>query len=447
MPHINQLTVNCTTCNQPFPAQIRSYIDVNEDPEGKLLLLNGRLNANICPHCGNMNTVMASILYHDPDKELLVAHVPMELNIDNAQQERIIGNMMNTLPKENFKAYMFSPKRALTLKALTEMILEADGVTPEMMKEQEKRVEIAQELLSATNDERPALIEKYDDIINEQFFQVLAMMAQRMMEEGRPDMAQQVMVIQSQIAQLSTVGKALIEQQEKQEQTVREVANEIEALGANADRESFYELALNYMGDDERLQALIGLARPAFDYQFLQDMSVKIGQAPADEREDLTNLRDQIVELSNAIDQQSQKVMQNAAGFLQAALDHPQPEQFLQTNAHMVDDTLLQVLMANVQEAEKRGDVQSSAKLKEIYTFIVGLLEGQMQPELRFVNALLSTKSDDEAKIMIAEQAKGFGDELLEVMDAVNAILIQQGNQPLQDRLGELRKEVELVLA
>ena len=58
--------------------------------------------------------------------------------------------------------------------------------------------------------------------------------------------------------------------------------------------------------DDERLQALVGLARPAFDYSFFQDLSVKIGQAPAEARAGLEALRDKLLELTAIIDQQTQ---------------------------------------------------------------------------------------------------------------------------------------------
>lgn len=446
MPNINQMTIQCSNCAQPISAQVRSYIDATEDPQGKALILSGRLNMNQCQNCGAINTVMASVLYHDPTKELLVAHVPMELNMDNTQQERVIGNMMNTLPKENFKAYMFSPKRALTMKALVEMILEADGVTPEMMQAQEKRVQLAQDIVNTPDADRPAYIAEHDAEIDEELLRSMALIAQRLIEEGRPEAAQAVLVIQSEVAQLSTAGQALLERQQEQEQIVREVADEIEAIGEGANREAFYDLAVRFIDDENRLQALIGLARPAFDYEFLQDMSVKIGQSPADERDALADLRDRIVQLTSAIDEQSQMAMRNAAGFLQAIINSPNPDELLEANLHVIDDMFMQVLVANIQESERRKDLQSSVKLKEIYTKVMTLLQSQMQPELVFVNELLSTENDEQAKSMIAEQAPQFGGGLLEVIDAVDQVLASQGNQPMQARLDGFRKEVLTVL-
>jgi hypothetical protein len=446
MPQLTPVNVTCSTCGQPVSGNIRTMIDVSEDPQAKAMLLSGRLNMLQCPNCNTMNTVAASLLYHDPEKELLIAHVPMELNLNKDQQEKIIGNMMNALPKTNFKGYMFSPRRALTMQNLTEQVLEADGITREMMDEQKNRVELIQQLVEAPEDALPGLVSENDEQIDDTFFQTMTMMAQRTAQDGRSDIAQQIIIVQNRIAELSTFGKTLLEEQEEQTKIVEEVAEAVRALGADADREAFFTLAHSYAEDEQRLQALVGLARPAFDYVFLQDLTVKIGQAPADERDRLTTLRDHIVEFTAAIDQQTEAAMQNAASFLQAVVNHPQPEALLRANIHMIDDTLMAVLQANLERAEQQQDVNTSAKLKTIYDTIVGLLQSQMQPELVFVNELLSAESESDASQLIQTRAKEFGEPLLEVMDAVSQVLAGQGNAEMQTRLKDLRDEVAAVL-
>lgn len=447
MPELTPVAVNCSNCGQQFTANIRTMINVADDPQAKALLLSGRLNVEPCPNCGTPNQVAASILYHDPDKELLIAHVPMELNLQKDQQERIIGNMMNALPKDNFKGYMFSPRRALTIQNLVEQVLEADGVTREMMNQQKERVQLAQRMLETPPADLPAFVEQHDAEIDEEFIQTMSMLAQRMLEDGQVEVAQRVIAVQNRIVELSSIGQELLQQQEAQAEIIQEVANAIEALGEGADREAFFGLAKRYADDDQRLQALIGMARPAFDYQFLQEMTAKIGAAPAAERDLLEGLRDRIRELTEAIDQQSQAAMQGAASFLQAVVNHPNPEELLRANAHAIDDTFMAVLSANIRHAEQQKDVASSGKLRNIYETVVRILQENMQPELRFINELLSTDNDDEARKMIQAQAKQFGDPLLEVMDAVEEVLTEQGNDDLKKRLDNLRKEVANTLA
>ena len=66
---------------------------------------------------------------------------------------------MNQLPKDNFKAYMFNPKRSLTMQGLIDQVLEADGITQEMLEEQRQRVQLVQQFIEADD-------EKYTQRIN-----------------------------------------------------------------------------------------------------------------------------------------------------------------------------------------------------------------------------------------------------------------------------------------
>lgn len=439
-------TIQCRNCGQPVQATVYSLIDVMQEPQGKAELLSGRLNTAPCPNCGTVNNVVTPLLYHDATKELLVAMVPMELNLEKDAQERAIGDLMNQLPKDNFKAYMFQPKRALTMQGLVEQVLEADGITPEMMEEQKERVRRVQEIIDASEAELPALIEKYDDDIDVQFIQTFTLIAQRMLEGGQAQQAEQAIKAQNRVVELSKAGQELLEQQKQQEQVIEEVTQEIQALGEGASRQQFFDLANKYADDEMRLQALVGLVRPAFDYEFFQEMTTRIGQAPAAERERIETMRDKILQWTTAIDQQSQQAMQNAAGFLQAVVNSPDPKAMIEANIDMIDDTLLSVLSANVQEAEKRGDPNTGARLKEIYNIIMTVLQSNMQPELVFVNQLLSAPDEAAANELLKQQGPAFGPELLEVMKAVEEAFEEQGNASMKARVNQLRQQAEFIL-
>ncbi|MBC8172086.1 MAG: hypothetical protein H7X77_10450 [Anaerolineae bacterium] len=443
-----QTTIRCSNCGQPFPMAVRSLIDVAKDPQGKALLLAGQLNTAQCPQCGTVNAVSVPLLYHDPAKELLLALVPMELNMNKDQQERVVGDLMKGLPKENFKGYMFNPKRALTMQGLLEQVLQADGITPAMMEEQKKRVALIQDLVEASDDILPAMIQQNDPAIDLPFFQAMGMMAQRLAQSGRPDIAERILATQQFVLEYSTYGKQVLQQQAEQEAVIAQVAQEVQAMGEQANRNDFMNLARQYAGDENRLQALVGLVRPAFDNQFFQDLGLVIGQAPADERAGLETLRDKMLEFASMIDRQSQAQVQVAVQMLQAMISLP-PEQVdlvIRENLPMINDTFMAVLTANIQEAERRGDLNASSRLKQIYEKVVSVLQESMQPELVFVNQLLSVESDSEAKAMLENQAKEFGEPLLEVMDAVGQMLDAQGEDEMVQRLADLRRETVSVL-
>ncbi|PJF20830.1 MAG: hypothetical protein CUN56_14195, partial [Phototrophicales bacterium] len=292
------------------------------------------------------------------------------------------------------------------------------------------------------------LVQENDAKIDERFFQLMTMMVQRVLQEGRQDVAQQILGIQSRIVELSTYGQNLIAQQEAQQRVVEEVIKELEQLPDSAGRETFLTLAMDYMerGEDY-LQALVGLVRPAFDYEFFQLMTVKIGQAPADQRDKLEDLRKTLLELTAAVDQQQQAVVQQAAGFLQAVINSPEPQKMLQENAEMIDEVFMSVLSANLQHAEQSKDVKALARLKEIYQMAVQVVQAQMPPEIRFVNDLLSAPDDAAVQKLLNEHATEFGDGLLNTMDAVHDAMLARGNPAVAQRLKSLRAQAEKILS
>lgn len=442
----SQTVIRCASCGQPFSAEVHAVIDVSKDPQAKALLLNGAINNVRCPNCGNVNAIMSPLMYHDPSKELLVAFVPMEMNMTKDQQERIIGDMMNTLPKDNFKGYMFNPKRALTMQGLIETVLTADGVTPEMMAQQKERVRLAQQLVDASDAALPELVKQNDTKIDLQFFQTLSLMAQRMAESGQIELARRVVQAQSRIAELSSFGQSMIQQQQEQQAIIQEVAEEIDRLGQQAKRSDLLNLALKYKDDDDRLQAMVGIARPAFDYEFFQELTAAIGKAPADEREDLESLRDALLHLTQQVDRQAQAQLQNAVQLLQAMVSTPNPDDLIRDNLPLIDDAFMAVLTANIQEAERRKDVAASARLKGVYERIMTIVRETMQPELLFVNQLLQVESDEDARKLIQEHGADFDEALLEAMDAVSEVLESQGQADMLKRLTGLRKETEAAI-
>lgn len=438
------MNIQCPNCRTPFAAVVESVIDVTADAQAKARLLSGRVNSVVCPNCGTPVTIATPILYHDGAKELLLVYVPMETPLPKQQQEKVIGDLMKELtaklPANAMKGYMFNPKQALTLQGMIDTILQADGVTPEMMAEQRERVRLIELFMSATDDVLQSVVEQNDAKVDAQFMQTMSIMAQRMMQEGRPDLAQQVLMTQEQVAAYSTFGKSLLERNRQQEEIVRSVAAELQTLGAGATRANFIDLALRYGSDDDRLQAMVGLARPAFDYQFFQEFTTRIGSAPADQRDMMETIREKLVELTQLVDQQQQMVVQEAAQLLQQMVNAPDVEAAVEENMPYLDDTFMAVLSANLQEAQRAGNIQLSARLKTVYDAVVGALRQNMQPELRFINDLLSMP-EDQARTALAAQVADFGESLVEMMDAVQEILASRGDEELIEKLATLRQD------
>ena len=437
--------IQCPNCGQQFNAIVETIIDPEQDPQAKARLLSGSVNVARCPNCGYAINMSTPILYHDASKELLLTFVPFELNLPKDQQEKAIGEMMreltSRLPKEGMKGYLFQPKQMLTMQGLVDTVLQADGITPEMMDAQRKRVELLETLLQTQEDNLLTVIHDHDAEIDAQLFQTLTLMAQRMAQEGRGDIANQMMILQQYLLAESSFGQNVIAQSQQQEAMVQQVASELDALGENATHADFLDLAARYAEDDQKLQALVGLVRPVFDYQFFQDLTAQIGRAPAAEREAWEALRDRLLELTAAVDQQSQAVVQGAAQLLAAMLGAGEKlDALIQESLPLLDDTFLAVLQANIQEAERQKNIQASAQLKALYERVITALRANMRPELQFINDLLAAPSEEEARQMIAEQADTYGAPLLEMMEAVEELLASRGEEGVRQRLASLRE-------
>jgi len=439
-----QMNIQCPNCRNQFTAVVEAVIDAGIDPQAKVRLLSGRVNNVVCPNCGTPVTIASPILYHDSSKELLLVYVPMEVPLPKQQQEKVIGDLMKELtaklPKESMRGYMFNPKQALTMQGMIDTILQSDGVTPEMMSEQRERVRLIETFMSTPDDLLQSVVEQNDAKVDAQFLQTMAVMVQRMVQEGRPDIAQQVMATQQMVAEFSTFGKQLIERNRQQEQIVRIVADELQAMGQGATRKDFAELALGYGDDDARLQALVGLARPAFDKQFFQELTSRIGSAPADQRDALEDVRQRLTDLAAMVDQQQQMVVQEAAQLLQEIIMSQDIDAMIAENLPYLDDAFMAVLTANIQEAQRIGNIDLSARLKSVYDRVVAVLRDNMQPELKFINDLLSMP-EDQARKVLAENVTTFGPSLVEMMDAVQEILSSRNEAELLEKLATLRQD------
>jgi CpXC motif protein len=453
MSQPTQTTLQCSNCNTPNPVVLRSVVDAQSDPQGKALLISGQINQFQCQSCGTINTVSSSLLYHDAEKEMLVAFVPMDIAMrQGMSEEKMVGDLMNELtrniPKEQFRAYMFNPKRALTLKGLIEQVMESDGITKEMIEEQEKRVRLVQEFIQAETEEALVeLIQQYDDEINVATFQTISLMAQRLMQNGQQPMVAHLAAVQEVLVENSSYGHELAAQQVEREASIRAVAQDLEAFGENSQRSDLIELVVQYIDDDNKIQAIVGLARGAFDYEFFVELTSYISKAPADERENLEELREKLQTMAASLDEQTKMLMQQKVQFLQALLNSENYEQMLIDNAPMIDDNFMSVLSANIEEAQRRNDPQVEQKLGQIYESTVAILQGQMSPELRFINELLT--ADDEAAMnsLIEENITEFDEELLQALEAVEQVLTAQGQQETMDKLVYIREALAAALS
>ena len=214
MPQVMLARVTCPGCRNPFDTPVEQILDVRDDPSGKIRVLNGLVNVAACPHCGVRGALNLPFLYHDPDNELALLYMPLEAGRSDLERQQAIGKLtstvMDSLPPEERKMYLLQPQIFLTLENLANKILEADGVTPEMIEQQRVRVELLQRMLDSTSDEvLEAMIKENNASIDAGFFRLLGVNLEIAQATGRAADMRQILAVRGKLLELSSEGQVV----------------------------------------------------------------------------------------------------------------------------------------------------------------------------------------------------------------------------------------------
>ena len=440
-------TVTCPNCGQPYNALLEQILDVNQDPTAKQRLLGGQVNNVTCPNCGFNSMVGTPLLYHDPAKELLLVYVPMELGLDHVGQEKLIGELtnqvMNSIPDEQRKAYLLQPKPSLSMQGLMDQVLEADGITKEVIEEQQRKVDFVQELADATPSEQDSLIEENMELLDMTFFDALNLLASAATQEQRERDALRLLNLRSKLMDVTEAGQIL----KAREAALAEANNELKALGEAVTREAFVDLLVAAADNSHKVEALASLGRQLIDYSTFQLLTERIDAAEGETKEQLTAVRETLLQISAMLEQQSRAIAQQAADTLSAIMTAPDIKQAIMQHSPRIDDNFMAVLQINIDEASRSGNVEASARLKIIRDEVLALIQESAPPEVKFINELLSANDDATALDILHERKDELNEDLLVIMEQLTEQLRQGGNQPAADRLDILREEaVSIVL-
>lgn len=329
-------SVPCPNCRQPVLIDLTRLFDLNSDPQAKDALLSGSANTFQCPNCHYQGVYPTPLVYHDPDKQLLLTYFPPELNTPITEQEKTIGplikKVMDDLPPEKRKAYLFKPQTMLTRQRLLETILEADGITPEMMKAQQEKLLLLQQLVNISPESLPVQISQNDEKIDEELFVLLSRLAQASAAAGDQQSVQALSNLQQALLQHSTVGKAAALQASE----TRAAINELQELSkAGITRENLLDLLVKNTESEIRLTTIASMARGGLDYTFFQTLTDKIDQTTGEEQTRLVTLREKLLTIVEAVDEamkaqveESQKLLQDilAAEDIAAATEEALPK-------------------------------------------------------------------------------------------------------------------------
>jgi hypothetical protein len=434
--------IPCPRCRQPVVAQVEQLFDVTSDPGAKQRLLGNVSNFAVCQSCGYNGPLATPIVYHDSDKELLLTFFPGELGIPVNEQEKLIGPLItqvtNRLPPEKRKAYLLRPQSFLTHQSLIERVLGADGITPEMIQAQQKRVSVVERLLTASSPEvRSEIIKQDAALFDAEFFAIFSRLMEGIPATGQEKTAQTMADIQKQLLTETEYGRKVAAQSNE----IQEAIKTLQAAGKSLDREKLLNILIEAPTDD-RLNALVSFTRPGLDYMFFQSLTERIDKVSGKEKKKLETLREKLLDITRKYDQRAEVEFKRAEALLKNLLAAENIPQTTSEHLDEINDTFIQVLNGALQDANKKNDSVLMPKLQQI----VDVLQkaSAPPPELALLEEMLATPDEPALNKLIEQHAA----ELTPEFSSIVANVISRSEEQADGKAtGEEAKMLEKLQA
>jgi hypothetical protein len=436
-----QTQIACPRCRQMITANVEQLFDVTQDPQAKQRLLGGVSNMARCPYCGYQGRLATPIVYHDNDKELLLTFFPPELSLPLNEQEKVIGplikQVMDRLPPEKRKGYLLNPIPNLTYESMIQTILSKDGITPEMLKEQQDRVSLIERLLQASSsDVRSEIIKQNLNLFDEQFFALFSRIAQSAAASGQEQVARSLVELQKQLLEETAFGRELKESVGELEAATKS----LQEAGQGLTREKLLDLVIA-SPNDARVRAYVNLARAGMDYEFFQILSNRIDKSSGDEKAKLEALREKLLDFTNEMDKQLEARYKQAQEFVESLLAQDDVVKAVQDNIDRFSQDAVDVVNQMLRQASEKNDYTRMGKLQKIAEV---LREASTPPEVSFIEQLLDAPDDAALEKMLTDNADLINDQFMEALIGLVAQVDQaaeQGN-PEAKALGEKLSKV-----
>jgi hypothetical protein len=386
--------------------------------------------------CGYQGQVATPIVYHDPDNELLLTYIPVELGMPKDEQEKILGRLTNQaidrLEQDQRKGYLLQPQAVLTIQGLVERILEADGITKEEIESQREKLRLFEDLLRSPDENVEAFVEQNDEKLDAAFFQ-LASLSLQATPEG-PALEAANSRLQLALAE-SSYGKEIIDR----ESEIRLASESLQNLGDQITHDTLLDLFIE-APNKTRLNALVQLTRPALDYIFFQRLTERIDAAQGEDIESLTSLRQNILEITQEIDQVQEERANRAAGLIGQLLEAEDLDNAIKEILPQIDELLLSILQANIRAAQERGDEAGAARLLEVDTKIKDVIRGALPPSLQLAQKILELEDISEAKALLDDSADQIDENLTGALLSTAQRLEDGGDAESAEQIRDLHR-------
>ncbi|MFQ5434224.1 MAG: CpXC domain-containing protein, partial [Anaerolineae bacterium] len=339
--------ITCPNCKTPFTAEVHQVIDAEQNPELKQKLLSGQLNLAICPSCGAGGQMGTGLLFHDPAHELFMVYVPQELQINQMEREKLVGQLvqqaMNNIPQEKRRAYMLQPQTVLSMQTFMEKVLETEGITKEMIERQKKQAELLNSLATADNDVVEYLLKERANEIDETFFAMLQSYVDTAAQLNDNSQLIKLTNLRAKLMTETAVGREL----EKRQIALHKFNQDAKKQGGLSTKLLLKHILAN-QEDDKVVDALVMAGQQAVRYELFAQMTHEIEKLEKKkklaEAQQLISIRERVLKLYEKMQAESRKILGKAEELLNLLKDAPDKETAVRANMQRFDDAFMYLL-------------------------------------------------------------------------------------------------------
>jgi hypothetical protein len=285
-------------------------------------------------------------------------------------------------------------------------------------------------------DVQVEIIRQEEQLVDSDLFNMLTRLLDTAAASGDQESVTQLEDVRNLLVENSKFGQQIQQQTEE----VQSAIQSLQELGSDLTREKLLDLIINAPNEIRR-SALVSLTRPGMDYEFFQLLTERIEHASDPQREELTKLREQLLELTRQIDQQIEMRTQQSRQFLTSLLAAEDIPEATLANMAMIDDFFLQILNAELELARKSGDLEKIGKLQQIANVVQQA--SAPPPEITFIEDLLEAPDDQSRRELLEMNRMKITPDFLQILSGLVSQVTDSDQDPaLVERLKSVNRQV-----
>jgi uncharacterized protein YutE (UPF0331/DUF86 family) len=238
--------------------------------------------------------------------------------------------------------------------------------------------------------------------------------------------------LQKRLLAKTTFGRQLQEQSKDVEAAIQA----LQSAGNSLTREKLLEMVIK-APNQTQLSVLVSLGRPGMDYEFFTMLSDRIDRTRGEDKERLIKLRNQLLEMTQAIDKQMGERLAQSRKNLAAILQSKDIKETTAQNLAIVDEFFVQAFNEEMEAARKAGDLEKINKLKQVEEVVDKA--SAPPPEVELIQELLeAAASEQDLFNKLNEHRKEITPEFMEILSSLVARTESGEDEELKARMNRV---------